>query len=134
VAIGIGIWFAVVGAVAALAGMSSMRRSRQLRSRGVSAWATVVRRRAAAGELPAEQDSVVQYMLEDGRVIEREFPGSWRRRTRLAPGARVLVWYDPADPGDVLVFGRETRRTDQVFVALGTLLVIAGVAVASLSP
>jgi hypothetical protein len=60
---------------------------------------------------------------------------SWfgRSRKRLAPGERVLTWYDPADPGDVLVFGKDARRADQVFLALGTLFVIAGVAFASLA-
>jgi hypothetical protein len=42
----------------------------------------------------------------------------------------VLVWYDPADPGDVLVWGREGRRSDRVFLAAGLLVVAVGLAIA----
>ncbi|HEX8007267.1 MAG TPA: DUF3592 domain-containing protein, partial [Trebonia sp.] len=48
----------------------------------------------------------------------------------LRPGQSVLVWYDPKDPMDVLVYGREGRLSDRMFVAAGVVLVLAGVAIA----
>jgi hypothetical protein len=38
----------------------------------------------------------------------------------------VLIWYDPADPQDVLVRGREGRAMDLGFVIAGAALVAAG--------
>ena len=38
----------------------------------------------------------------------------------------MLVWYDPEDPGDVLVYGRWGRGIDRAFVAAGTLFVLIG--------
>ena len=38
----IGIWFALAGGLAALAGLTGMRQTRQLRRRGVTAWATAI--------------------------------------------------------------------------------------------
>ena len=68
--------------------------------------------------------------LADGRVIER--PGGRRpgRTSALAPGQRVLVWYDPANPDDVLTYGRTGRRSDWTFLAAGLLLIVAGAVIA----
>jgi hypothetical protein len=38
----------------------------------------------------------------------------------------VLVWYDPEDPDDVLVYGRWGRAIDRTFVAAGTVFVLIG--------
>ncbi len=128
-AIEIGIWLCLVGGLAALTGLTGMRRLRRLRSDGVAVWAMAVPRTAPPGEVaddPSDQ-TVLQYELEDGRVLERIGPGtSLRAAARLQPGQRVLVWYDPADPDDIMVFGRSKRRVDEAFVAVGVLLVVAG--------
>lgn len=131
----IGVLFALFGVLAALAGMTGMRRSKRLRTRGVPVWAMAMPAAVSAGGLPAAtgEATVLQYQLEDGRVIERICPGAAPTRGRLAPGARVLLWYDPADPEDVLVFGRDSRRVDQAFLAAGGVLVIAGAVVAALA-
>lgn len=49
----------------------------------------------------------------------------------LQPGQKVLVWYDPNDPDDVLVYGRWGRAADRAFVTAGALFVLIGVAVAT---
>ena len=50
------------------------------------------------------------------------------------PGERVLVWYDPADPLDVLVQGYEGRVSDMAFVIAGALLVAAGAVIGIAAP
>jgi len=60
-------------------------------------------------------------------VIERRHVRPARRSAALSPGERVLIWYDPADPGDVLVYGSDGRWSDWLFLTAGALLVIVGV-------
>jgi Protein of unknown function (DUF3592)/Mu transposase, C-terminal len=75
---------------------------------------------------------VIQYALADGRVVERVSPGSARRARMLRPGEQVLVWYDPEDPEDVLVYGREGRAADLAFVIAGALFIMLGAGIAAL--
>jgi Protein of unknown function (DUF3592) len=133
VGIVVGILFALFGVLAALAGLTGMRRSRRLRTTGVPVWAMAMPGTAAGVPGGPGDATVIQYELADGRVIERILPGAGLTRAKLAPGARVLVWYDPADPEDVLVFGRGSRRVDEAFLWAGGLLVLAGAAVAALA-
>jgi Protein of unknown function (DUF3592) len=128
----IGVVLGIAGCLAVLAGLASMRRSRRLASRGVAVLAMALRIPESAGEGDPQDRIVLQYALDDGRIVERVTPSSRRRGERLEPGRRVLIWYDPADPGDVLVFGRDGRRADWAFVAGGLLLIIAGALVAAI--
>jgi hypothetical protein len=73
----------------------------------------------------------IQYPLADGSVIERTCPVSVRTAGTLLPGQQVLVWYDPADPQDVLVYGRDGRYADRAFVAVGLLFILIGTALAA---
>jgi hypothetical protein len=118
----LGLWLALAGGVAALAGLTAARRVRRLRSYGQTAWALVV---ARAAEDPDAEGSarrlLLQYRLPDGRVIER-------LTRRMAPGQKVLVWYDPADPGDAVVFGRDGRYADTAFLLAGVALIVLGAA------
>jgi hypothetical protein len=111
-----------------------MRRARTLRSTGMRAWGLVV-------ASPADSDdpdrrarlALVQYALPDGRVLER-----WCRRwvspsDRLIPGQRVLIFYDPADPGEVLVNGRDGARVDLAFVWVGLAFITLGAALATIA-
>jgi hypothetical protein len=127
----IGVWFALAGGLAALAGLSGRRRARRLRRYGLSAWATAVPSPASAGQPPRR--TMIQYALPDGQVIERLSPPPARRAASLQPGQNVLLWYDPADPQDVLVYGREGRLADRAFVAAGMLLILAGAGIAALT-
>jgi hypothetical protein len=127
-----GVWFALAGAIAALAGLSRMHLSRRLRRDGVSVWAVAVPPSVPVGEQPdwPPHRTMIQYALADGQVIERISPRPARRAAVLRPGQRVLVWYDPADPRDVLVYGREGRIANRLFLAAGALLILIGAGVA----
>jgi hypothetical protein len=122
----LGIWIALAGVPAALAGLTGMRRVRRLRRDGVRAWATVVPLIA-----DGERQAALRYTLPDGEVLEK--PAAGRARA-LLPGERVLIWYDQADPLDVLVSGREKKVSDLVFVVAGAALVAAGVIIAIAAP
>ena len=127
-----GVLIAVPGGLAALAGLAAMRRKRRLRREGVSAWAM-----ALTPPGPAEQPggpahrTLIQYELADGRVEERIEPQPGRKTASLRPGQKVLVWYDPDDPQDVLVYGREGRLADAAFVAAGGLFMMTGAGIAA---
>jgi hypothetical protein len=123
----LGIWLALAGGVAALAGWAGANRRRRLRDRGLTAWATIVRTPSE----PGERTVSVQFELEDGRIIERPCALSARRPDELAPGSKVLVWYDAHDPDDALVFNRDGRWSDRAFVAVGALLIVAGAVLAT---
>lgn len=127
-----GIWLAVAGGVAALAGLAGLHRVRRLRRDGVTAWALAMPEPMQAGQPPTDPDRRVrlQYRLADGRVVERIGPVPDRRSGGPRPGDKVLIWYDPADPEDVLVYGRWGRTSDRVFLAAGLLLILIGAAIA----
>jgi len=124
--IGFGIWCAIAGCVALLAGVTSRRRAGRLRRHGVATWATVI----AAARDGDPGATTVQYSLPDGRVAEHRCPAAIRPVRALLPGERVQVWYDPADPREVLVSGRDGRCGDSAFAVAGVLLVLAGVWIA----
>lgn len=49
---------------------------------------------------------------------------------RPSAGQRLPVWYDPADPTDVLVNGWDGRYQDLVFLAVGVSFLVFGVGIA----
>jgi hypothetical protein len=130
-----GVWFALAGGLAALAGLTAMRRARRLRRGGSPVWAVALPQPVSAAEGAGWSPgrTMIQYKLADGRVVERVSPGSTRKAAMLRPGQKVLVWYDPDDPQDVLVYGREGRIADLAFVIGGALFIMLGVGIVALS-
>jgi len=127
-----GIWLALVGVLAIAAGLAETRRVRRLRSRGTRTWGLIVQAPGGTGD-PLDDPprrTLVQYSLADGRVLERLYPEP-RRARALRPGQQVVVWYDPEDPGELLVYGRPGRYADLAFVAGGAACVLAGLALAA---
>ncbi len=127
----IGLLLAAPGALAVLVGACAMHRVRRLRRAGVATWAGTVE--AGTGDTPASEDwqsagtprqLLIRYALAD--VFERTTLARVGRKASLTPGQKVLVWYDPEDPDDVLVYGRWGRSADRAFVAAGTVLVLLG--------
>jgi Protein of unknown function (DUF3592)/Mu transposase, C-terminal len=130
----IGVLFALPGALAVLVGLSGRRRARRLRRGGSSAWATAVPMPVPTGHRPeGPPDRVLlQYSLADGRVLEQIAPRPARKSASLHPGEKVLIWYDPEDPREVLVYGREGRTSDLAFMIAGTLFILLGAGLAAL--
>jgi hypothetical protein len=132
----IGVWVAIAGAVAALAGLSGMHRVRRLLGGGVATWAVPVPEPVPEPEegVSGPEETVprvlLQYRLTDGRVLERSARARAANKAPLRPGEPVLIWYDPTDPDDILIYGRWGRAADRAFLAAGTLLVLTGVALA----
>lgn len=115
----VGIWLALSGAVPALAGLSALHRVRRLRRHGAQAWAAAVPDSSPGGE----RGTALQYRLPDGRTLEKLGAG---KAADLLPGERVLIWYDPADPRDILIGSCDRRRSDLVLAVIGAVLVAAG--------
>jgi hypothetical protein len=132
----IGVLFALPGALAVLAGLSGMHRARRLRRGGSTTWALAVPMPIPAGQRPEEPPDrmLLQYTLADGRVLEQIAPRRARKSADLRPGEKVLIWYDPENPREVLVYGREGRTSDRAFVIVGMLFILIGVGLAALGP
>jgi Protein of unknown function (DUF3592) len=127
----IGVWLALAGTLALLAGLSGRARVRRLRRRGLTTWGITVTAPEAEEPQPAgAHRTLVQYRLADGQVLERIVPAAGLRTAPLPAGQKVLVWYDPGDPGDVLVYGRWGQAADWAFIATGALLVLTGLILA----
>ena len=138
-AVAVGVWIALAGALAVLVGLSARRRVRRLRDSGVKVWAMAVPHPAPgnspSGNSPDPDGSeqvMLQYTLTDGRVLERPVTAS--RARPLTPGQKVLIWYNPDDPADVLVYGRDARKSDVTFIAVGLAFILAGSILAILAP
>jgi hypothetical protein len=128
-----GVWFALAGALAVLAGLSARWRARRLRRHGLSVWATAVPVPAAVDGEPAGATprTMLGYTLPDGRVLEQLAPARVRKPGALRPGQQVLVWYHPEDPQDILVYGRDGRLGDRALVITGVLVMLIGIALAA---
>ena len=123
----IGLCFAFPGFVAALAGLTARSRVRRLRRRGRTAWAIVV---PGPRDTESPQRNLIQYPVEDGRVIERLCPQPIRKAAAPSAGQKVLVWYDPADPTDFLVNGWDGRYGNLAFLAVGVSFLAFGISMA----
>jgi hypothetical protein len=128
----IGIWIALAGVPAVLAGLSGMFRIRRLRRDGVRTWAVAVPQPPAADD--DSGSAALQYTLADGSVLEKLTPAPVWKAAAGRPGRSVLIWYDPADPLDILVYGREGRVPDLVFVIAGLVFMLIGAGIAVFTP
>ncbi|HEY6790713.1 MAG TPA: DUF3592 domain-containing protein [Trebonia sp.] len=122
-AVVIGVWMALAGALALLVGASARRRVRRLKRDGIKVWAEAIHRPPPDGE-----QVTLQYTLTDGRVLERS--ARTRRGAPLASGEKVLIWYDPHDPAEVVISGRDGRASDLAFVVIGLIFLLAGAGIA----
>jgi hypothetical protein len=120
----LGIWIGLAGALPMLVGVTGMLRVRRLRHRGVQAWAVATPGEAGGG-------LTLSYTLSDGRAVEK-IAGA--KRAAVLPGERVLIWYDPADPLDVLIQGRRGRASNLMFVLTGAVFVAIGSVIGILAP
>lgn len=112
------------GLVALLAGAYGLRRTRRVAAAGDAVWALVK---------PAPRGSgrpLLQYETTDGQVLELPSPVPSTRREPLTPGGRVHLFYDPADPREVVLLGRERTGLDRTFIAAGAAVAAVGLILA----
>nr|WSW65845.1 DUF3592 domain-containing protein [Streptomyces sp. NBC_00995] len=115
------------GMLAIMAGAYGLARARRVRESGVHVQALVKRSPGRGGVGPAMLRPSLQFVTEDGRVLEVASPVSSTRRQPLRDGDHVLVSYDPADPRDVVVHGRERLGLERGFIGVGALVVLLAV-------
>jgi hypothetical protein len=115
----------VSGAVALLTGIAGLRTIRRLRRVGVEVRAMVKRVGPAAEDERARP--VLQYVTQDGRVMEVASPAPASKRHPLADGSLVLVRYDPVDPRELLLHGHERTTPEYVMVGTGAAFVLLGI-------
>ncbi|MDH6128784.1 DUF3592 domain-containing protein [Kitasatospora sp. GP82] len=113
------------GAVAVLAGRAGLREIRRLRQVGLPAQALIRYRTLDEEDRAGSPRPLLQFTTEDGRVVEVFSPVPPSRTHRLIDGGQVSITYDPDDPGQVLVDGRERRWLEYAFLAFGGTIALA---------
>lgn len=126
--IAVAVWIGLAGALAALVGATGLRRNRRLRARGVKAWAAAT---PCGAEDGGSRFMSFRYELADGSVMERIRSLPAGKIAALRPGQKVLIWYDPADPEEILVFGRREGVLDAAFLVTGVLVILAAASIAA---
>jgi len=112
------------GLIAYLAGAVGLAEIRRLGRVGVPVEALVKRRPADEGDTAGASRPLLQFLTEEGRVMEVFSPVPPARLEPLADGSRVWVTYDPADPRRLMVRGRERRWLEYAFLGLGAVVVL----------
>ncbi|MDH6108553.1 hypothetical protein P3T36_005455 [Kitasatospora sp. MAP12-15] len=120
------VWAAVGGLVAYLAGVTGLNATRRLLRDGIPVQALVKERPADRAESAGVSRPLLQFATREGLVMEVFSPVCSSRSHPLVDGRHVLVRYDPDDPRQVLVQGRERRGIEYAFVALGAGAVLTG--------
>jgi hypothetical protein len=107
------------GLIAVVAGGYGLRRADRIRGLGHAAEALV------KPSPPGAERPRLTFETHDGRVMEivSPVPG-------LAAGDGVRLWYDPADPREVVVDGHERRGVEWAFLAVGCALIVTGLGLA----
>ncbi|MFI9274368.1 DUF3592 domain-containing protein [Kitasatospora sp. NPDC052896] len=121
---GLALFAGLGGLVAYLAGAVGLHEIRRLRQSGTSAQALVRYRALGPEDRSGAIRPLLQFATEDGRVVEVFSPVPPGRSHPLVDGATVRVRYDPADPRQVLVDGRERRGLEYAFLGLGTAVLL----------
>ena len=121
----IGGWFGLAGGLAVLVALTGRARARRLRRDGIKVWGTAVR---------GAERTLVQYVLPDGALLERPARDPLRKSRALLPGQKILVWYDPADPWNSVVFGRDGRISDRVLLCVGLALIASALIMGIINP
>jgi Protein of unknown function (DUF3592) len=121
----IGVWFGLAGALAVVVALAGRARARRLRRDGVKVWGTAV---------SGTERTLVRYALPDGMLLERPTRDPLRKSRALLPGQKILVWYDPADPGDSVLFGRDGRVGDRILLFVGLALIASAFLLGIVNP
>jgi hypothetical protein len=117
------------GFVAYLAGVVALAQTRRLRRVGIPVQALVKHRPAVRGDTSGRSGPLLQFATESGGVMEVFSPAGSTRSRPLVDGHQVLIAYDPDDPRQVVLPGRERRAVDYAFVGLGVCLMLTAAVV-----
>ncbi|MFE0463080.1 DUF3592 domain-containing protein [Kitasatospora sp. NPDC058965] len=128
-AVGMALFLAFGGLVACLAGVAGLGEIRRLHRVGVSALALVRYRAPGREDGSAVSPPLLEFTTRGMQVVEVFSPVPSSRALPLEQGSRVRLRYDPADPGRVLLVGRERRHLEYAFVLLGAAAVLGAVVV-----
>ncbi|KOV65205.1 hypothetical protein ADK64_14900 [Streptomyces sp. MMG1121] len=115
------------GCVMALAGLIGLHQTRRIERTGVKAWALVKHNPQARCDDPSSPRPLLQFSTEAGQVVEIGSPVPATRRRPLHHGDTLLITYDPADPGTIVVHNRERRLLDHGFITAGALVLLLAV-------
>lgn len=122
-----------LGVVFFSVGVHMVRSTRALRRSGAKAYGQVVRLDTSSGSNGRTlYHPVVNWYTADGSLVEGS-PGigkGWIVNFR--PGTRVLVHYDPKDPGRMAIEGY-SGGSEWLFAVLGACLLVGTVAVAAMA-
>ncbi|WP_413754678.1 DUF3592 domain-containing protein [Streptomyces sp. R-74717] len=113
--------------LAVLVGAYGLRQARRVRETGVRVQALVKRHSGEVREESAPLHPLLQFVTDNDRVMEVVCPVPPTRRRPFKDGDNVLVSYDPADPRNVVVHGRERLGPERAFIAGGALVVLLSV-------
>ncbi|GAA1972932.1 hypothetical protein GCM10009738_57840 [Kitasatospora viridis] len=125
--VGVALFLALGGLVAYLAGVTGLNEIRRLRRVGVPALALVRYRVLGPDDHPPSARPLLQFSTPAEQVVEVFSPVLSSRALPLVHGGQVWLRYDPADPREVLLEGRERRSVERAFVIAGALAVLAAV-------
>ncbi|MFE7955026.1 DUF3592 domain-containing protein [Streptomyces sp. NPDC057413] len=120
-----------IGAVFLAFGLYGLRRAAALRERGVTTRGRIVRHEIHRSDEGARyHHPVATWTTEDGSpCTHRSRFGRGRVTPGFAPGAEVMIRYDPTNPARFTIQGWDTATVDRLFTALGAGLVAATLAV-----
>ncbi|MGW8762492.1 DUF3592 domain-containing protein [Streptomyces sp. NPDC055815] len=116
------------GAVVHLVGAVGLSRIHRLRREGVTVPALVRYRSAGEEDGGYPRRPSLQFATLDGRVIEVVCPVPPSRTQALVDGGEVSVTYDPVDPSQILVDGRERRGLEYALMGCGAAVALAAMA------
>lgn len=115
------------GALSLIAGVLDRRRIRRIRADGETAWATIVGAPRHPEYEPSAYRPLLRFDTADGRPVEVFSPLPPSRRRPLTEGRKILVYFDPADPTQVVLHGSRDRA-DLAFIGLGAVAILGALA------
>ncbi|MEU6170119.1 DUF3592 domain-containing protein [Streptomyces tanashiensis] len=116
------------GAFAHLVGALGLSRIHRLRREGVTVPALVRYRAPGEEDAASPRRPLLQFATLDGRVVEVVSPVPPSRTHPLVDGGEVSITYDPADPSQILVDGRERRGVEYAFLGCGAAVALGAMA------
>ncbi|MFJ5589886.1 DUF3592 domain-containing protein [Streptomyces noursei] len=112
------------GLLGMLAGVHGLRQVRRVQRTGACVTALVKRPPGRGAVEPPRPRPLLQFVTEDGRVVEVVCPVPPTARHRLDDGDRLLLRHDPEDPRSVVVQGREGLGLERAFIAGGAVVLL----------